>query len=71
MEALNPRWLSIELNDVNREVESWNPGREPLNSQVQEFPHQNRADQNADVSDQNPEANITQSHVLASTTSHV
>ncbi len=52
MEALNPRWLSIELNDVNREVESRDSGGETHNSLVQNFPHNKDANRNADASDQ-------------------
>lgn len=60
MEALNPRWLSIELNDVNREVESRNSGRVPFNnSAVQDVPRHNHANQKVDASDQSPEPNQT------------
>jgi hypothetical protein len=57
METLNPRWLSIELDDLSREIESWNSGlRESFNSLIQDFPNRVFTNQNNDASAQNVEA---------------
>lgn len=53
MEALNPRWLSIELNDVNREVDRWNSGRAPfINSLGQNLSQNNHTNHITNASDQ-------------------